>query len=68
MNPLVIKAIQIFMSQMPDGFKKKMDEIIDAMEDKYEEGSWKDNGMELAAKILRGQLDIPDYPDEEPEA
>ena len=40
--------------------KDKIDEVLNEMEEKYDEGSWKDTGMEAAAKILRTALDVPD--------
>lgn len=40
--------------------KEKIDELLNEMESKYKEGSWKDHGMETLAGILRKALEVPD--------
>ena len=58
MNPrILISIIKILVKAIG---KEKIDEVLNEMEEKYDEGSWKDTGMEAAAKILRTALDVPD--------
>ena len=64
MNPLVTAAIQTIVSNMPEDMKRKLDAIIDKLENKYYPDTWKDKGMDIAAALLRVVTKVPDYPDE----
>jgi len=62
-----IKALQIILTiirNMPEEQKKYVDAALDKVEDKFKEGSIKDEVTEFAIKILRGINEIPDYTDE----
>lgn len=62
-----LNVIQYVIGSMDENTKKLVDEAIDKLEDKYDQGSWEDIGMETACKVLRGTFNIEDYPDDDEE-
>ena len=59
----ILTVVQQIIKRLPESTKKEIDAEIDKIEDKFKEGGFLDKGTELACKILRGSLEIKDYPD-----
>ena len=59
-----LQAGKLVIRNAPESVKRKLDTLIDALEDLKKEGTWEDEGIEFMCTILRGQFDIEDYPDD----
>jgi hypothetical protein len=61
----ILSIIKAAIDGMDEDQKKAIDKLLDKLEDKFDQGSWEDLGMEFVVGVIRGQIGIPDYPDED---
>ena len=60
----ILKIIKAAIEGMDEEQKRAVDALLDKLEDKFDQGSWEDIAVEFAISVLRGQVGIPDYPDD----